>query len=200
MPEPSTNRPRIGDFRTPPENSPRKTAVPASAVTDTVVPAPQADAPAPDPETATPSVDDTPRGRYRRRLAEAAIPWAEAMAIYDAVIEKGYYEEFVKVGQHKAVLRTRLYDDTLRLQSALESARPTLVVTQEDMITRYNLAASLYAWKGDKLAHTNDDDFDKILDLIKKMPSPVFSLLAQKLAEFDRKTMLVFSEGATDSF
>lgn len=193
MPEPSTSRPRIGDFRSKPENAPRTTTVtpaeppPTASATDasTVPPAP---------------VEDTPKERYRKRLEEAKISWSEAAAIYDAVIEKGYYQEFVKVGQHKAVFRTRLYDDTLRLQAALESARPTLVVTQEDMITRYNLAASIYEWKGDKLPHANDDDFDKILDLLKKMPGPLFSLLAQKLAEFDRKTMLIFSEGATDSF
>lgn len=200
MPEPSTNRPRIGDFRSKPENAPRVTA-----------PAAPAEPKSPPPSTTTPETptseeaptttpEESPKDRYRKRLEEAKISWAEAASIYDAVIEKGYYQEFVKVGQHRAVFRTRLYDDTLRLQSALEAARPTLVVTQEDMITRYNLAASLYEWKGEKIPHTNDDDFDKVLDLLKKMPGPLFSLLAQKLAEFDRKTMLVFSDGATDSF
>lgn len=195
MPDPSPNRPRIGDFRSKPDNAPRVTA-PAPAPAPTPAPS-DAEKPA---ETDAPPETVTPRDLYRKRLAEAKISLTDAAAIYDAVIEKGYYQEFVKIGSHKAILRTRLYDDTLRLQAALEAARPSLVVTQEDMITRYNLAASLYMWKGETLPHNNDDDFDKVLELIKKLPGPLYSLLAQRLAEFDRKTMLVFSDGATDSF
>jgi hypothetical protein len=198
-----TNRPRIGDFRSVPENAPRTTPVPSTPPAAEPAPTPPENGSvAPTGELATTKIpaEMTPRERYQQRLADAKISLTEAAAIYDAIIEKGYYEEFVNVGKTRAVFRTRLYDDTLRLQQALEAARPSLVVTQEDMITRYNLAASLYAWKGETFKHENDDDFDKILEKIKKMPGPLFSLLAQKLAEFDQKTMVIFSDGATDSF
>lgn len=202
-------RPPVGNFRTSPENSVRESVKP-KPVAPTLIPAsmvrpPEAPPPAPPAEAEAPKdepeADLTPRELYQKRLTEAGIELAVANSIFDAVMSKGYYEEYIDIGGRRAaVLRTRLYDDHLRLQNALELQRPTLVLTQEDMITRYNLAASLYEWRGRALAHDTDDDFDKVLTLIKKLPAPVYSMLAQRLATFDRKVMTVFSDGAADSF
>ena len=206
-------RPPVGNFRSAPGNSARKdppaeTQKPSAPV---FVPA-KAPPPAPPPvaadepdapEESKPDVDEaplTPREAYEKRLEAAGISREVANSIFDAVMSKDYYEEYIRVGENRAVLRTRMYEDHLRLQTALELQRPGLVLSQEDMITRYNLAASLYEWRGKVLKHDNDDDFDKVLNIIKRMPAPVYSLLSQKLAEFDRKVMTVFSDGATDSF
>lgn len=203
------NRPRIGDFRSKPDNAPRKSnpeppkpaaeapKPPPAAEPAAAKPAEGVEAPTPD---APPEETLTPKERYIKRLEEAEIPLETARAIFDAVISKGYYEEYVYVGPQRATLRTRLYDDHLRLQTAMEMTRPGLVLSQEDMITRYNLAASLYEWRGKAYKHDTDDDFDAVMTEIKRMPAPLYSLMAQRLAEFDRKVMLVFSEGATDSF
>ena len=205
-------RPPVGNFRSAPGNAPRKDPpkdVPAKeSVVPTFIPAKMVSpAPAPDvddepaPEKAAePEVELTPKERYEKRLEDAQISREVANAIFDAVMSKDYYEEYIKVGEQRAVFRTRMYEDHLRLQTALELQRPGLVLSQEDMITRYNLAASLYEWRGKPLKHDSDDDFDKVLNIIKRMPAPVYSLLAQKLAEFDQKVMTVFSDGATDSF
>ena len=199
------NRPRVGDFRSPPGNEPR-TSPPAespktkSAETTLAPPAPATPEPDETPEAEKPPAELTAKERYLKRLEENKIPRETAAAIYDAVIEKGYYEEYITIGKHKAVFRTRLYDDTLRLQTALEATRPALVVTQEDMITRYNLASSLYAWRGTAYSHETDEEFDKVMAVVKKLSAPLYSLMVQKLAEFDHKVMTIFSEGATDSF
>jgi hypothetical protein len=194
------SRPRIGDFRSKPDNAPRKAApeVAAGKAEDGVKDAPVEDKASEDAEKT--EAEMTPKERYAQRLKDANIPLHIAQAIFDAVVSKGYYEEYVKVGAGRATLRTRLYDDHLRLQTALEAARPGLVLTQEDMITRYNLAASLYEWKGKAYKHDTDDDFDAVMDEVKRLPAPIYSLMVQRLAEFDRKVMLVFSDGATDSF
>ncbi len=135
-----------------------------------------------------------------KRLEEAEIPLEIAASIFDAVLEKGYYEEYVSVGKQKAVFRTRQYEDAQRLQVALEARRPTMVVTQEDMINKYNLAASLHMWKGVVIKRETDDDFDKALAAVHKMPAPLVSLLMGCLMKFDRKTLTVFSDGANDFF
>ena len=163
-------------------------------------PAPDVDDEATPEEGPEPEAELTPKERYEKRLEDAKITRQVANAIFDAVMSKDYYEEYIKIGENRAVFRTRMYEDHLRLQTALELQRPGLVLSQEDMITRYNLAASLYEWRGKALKHDSDDDFDKVLNIIKRMPAPVYSLLAQKLAEFDQKVMTVFSDGATDSF
>lgn len=138
---------------------------------------------------------------YLERLKEAKITLQEAMAIYDAVLTKGYYEEYVRLrGNRRAVFRTRQYEDNLRLQTILELQRPQLIINQEDLITRYNLAASLYEWDGKVLKHETDADFDAVLAMIRRMPGPLFTLLSRELAKFDQKIMLVFSDGATENF
>lgn len=205
------NRPRIGDFRSKPDNAPRKPnpdpprpaaevakAQPSNAPTPTTAPAEKPTQKDDPPAEVEPTL--TPKERYAKRLEDEGISVDVARAIFDAVISKGYYEEYVHVGSQRATLRTRLYDDHLRLQTALEMTRPGLVLSQEDMITRYNLAASLYEWRGKAYKHDTDDDFDAVMLEIKRMPAPLYSLLVQKLSDFDRKVMLVFSEGATDSF
>ena len=217
---PDTPRPSPGNYRSTPGNELRKDPTPearppiiGAGASPTFIPASMSNPSAPKPPPPPAAKDDakesaegedvvelTPAEAYAERLAEAKISRTEANSIFDAVMSKDYYEEYVKIGSNRAVFRSRMYEDHLRLQTALELQRPGLVISQEDMITRYNLAASLYEWRGEALPHNDDADFDKILNIIKKMPGPVYSLLAQKLAVFDQKVMLVFSEGATDSF
>lgn len=194
-----TTKPVIGDFRSTPDNKPRVEA-PAEipeppAVTDAdvseVVKELQEEA------------DRTPVERYRARLKAAGVTLDEAEGIFDAVFTKGYYEEYVKLGRgqsRRGVFRTRQHEDTLRVQKALELEQPSLNVTQNALINRYNLAASLYEWDGRALKHDTDQDFDALLNLVRRLPDPIVSLLTQELAKFDRKTLVVFSDGAVENF
>lgn len=143
----------------------------------------------------------TPAEKYRELLKERNIALDEADAIYDAVLSKGYYEEYVRLrGNHRAVFRTRQYSDNLRLQTALEMGKPQLVLSQDELITRYNLAASLFEWDGKPLKHDTEADFDAVMSLIQKMPAPLYSVLARELSKFDAKMMAIFSEGAEQNF
>jgi len=199
-------RPVIGDFR------PSTNAAPRSSEA--------ASPPAPAPVSETPSTEDllkktaeelkaldaaqkalTPAERYAARLKDAGVSQNVATAIYDAVLTKGFYEEYVRLGKTgRAVFRTRMYEDALRLQTALERERPQLAMNQDDLITRYNLAASLSEWRGTVIPHNTDADFDAALTLVRRLPAPLFSLLATELAKFDQKTLVVFSEGAAENF
>lgn len=142
----------------------------------------------------------SPSERYQKRLEEAKLPLATARHIFDQVLTHGFYEETVVIGPVRATLRTRVYDDTLRLQRALEMEKPQLMMSQEELVTRYNLAASLYVWNGKPVPHDTDADFEKALKLVRGMPSPLFSVVARELFKFDQKIMLAFSEGAVESF
>jgi len=194
-------QPVIGDFRSLANNQPREdppTNDEAPAATDA------------DTKTAVEAVQKatedeiklTPAERYKKRLAAMEIDPAEAEGIFDAVLSKGYYDEYVHLGKtnKRAVFRTRQYEDTLRLQRALELERPGLNISQDDLITRYNLAASLYEWDGKDLEHETEKDFEELLKLVRRLPAPVYSLLTNELAKFDRKTMVVFSDGAVENF
>jgi hypothetical protein len=129
------------------------------------------------------------------------ISLAEAETIYDGVLTKGYYEEYIRIrGNNRAVFRTRTYEDHLRLQTVLEMQKPQLVISQDELITRYNMAASLYEWAGNTLKHDSEDDFDAVMKLIRKLPGPLFTVLSRELSKFDAKVMAVFDEGADENF
>src|ERR1035437_1989401 len=99
-----TDRPIIGDFKSKPGNTPRVAApAPAPVVAPTATPAPA-------PE-GTPEEELTPVERYRQRLERVKISLVHALEIYDAVFDKGYYEEYVRIRSKRAVLRTRSYED-----------------------------------------------------------------------------------------
>lgn len=187
-------RPTIGDFRTPANNPPRETAPVTEKVESAETLTKQA-------EALQNSVRDlTPAEQYVARLKEAGIPLKEAQGIFDAVLSKGYYEEYIHIRQQRATFRTRTYEDHLRLQTAIELQQPRLAISQDDLITRYNLAASLFEWQGKAIPHEKESDIDDVMRLIRAWPGPVFSLVCRELAKFDSKIMLVFSEGATESF
>jgi hypothetical protein len=193
-------RPTIGDFRGVEQNKPRPPPAPEqtteekeeTAKDEAVV---SAEAMVADLEFLTPVE------RYRARLKEMKIDLKDAEHIYDAVLANGFYEEYVRLrGNRRAVFRTRSYEDHLRLQTILELQRPQLAISQDELITRYNLAASLFEWDGKPLKHGTDEDFDAVLALIRKFPGPVFSVLARELSKFDAKVMAVFDEGADENF
>lgn len=144
--------------------------------------------------------------RYRRRLKLAGIAETEAMAIVDAVLTQGYYEEYVYIRTKRATLRTRLYEDSLRLQTALEdNAHLQLRISQDELVTRHNLAGSLVEWAGVAVPRggtpvETEQRFKDALLAIPRMAGPVVQLLVEKLGRFDHKVSLVFSEGCTDIF
>lgn len=203
-------RPTIGDFRGTDTNKPRPPPVPEETAPKDPAPieakqpssAPEAEPEPSAAEAATKNLDFlTPAERYRERLKQMKIDLKEAEAIYDGVLTKGYYEEYVRLrGNNRAVFRTRMYEDHLRLQTILEMQKPQLAISQDELITRYNLASSLYEWEGKQLKHETDEDFDTIMKLVKKFPGPIFTVLSRELAKFDSKVMAVFDEGADENF
>lgn len=199
-------RPTIGDFRGNEQNKPRPPPQQNDAETPATVPA-EPEEVSPDVATSVASavVKDMdfilPAEKYRERLKAMKIELKDAEAIYDGVLTKGYYEEYVRLrGNQRAVFRTRMYEDHLRLQTILEMQKPQLAISQDELITRYNLAASLYEWNGKQLKHDSDEDFDKVMALVKKLPGPLFTVLSRELSKFDAKVMAVFDEGADENF
>jgi hypothetical protein len=196
-------RPTIGDFRGAEQNKPRPPPPPEPGEKEEEAETPEAPKEAEATAgTALPDLDFlTPAEKYRERLKGMKIDLKEAEGIYDAVLSKGYYEEYVRLrGNRRAVFRTRAYEDHLRLQTVLEMQKPQLAISQDELITRYNLAASLFEWDGKPLKHDTDEDFDALLLLLRRLPGPLFSVLARELSKFDTKIMAVFDEGADENF
>ena len=183
------DRPTLGDVRGPKENAVRETPPPVKEGTSEASPKDSA-------------VDLTPVEIYRTRLKEAKIDEKEALVIIDALVSKGYYEEFFHLGTKKGTFRTRSYGATLRLQAELEFRRPQQQGVVDEIISRYNLASSLVEWNGNKYAHETDEEFEKTLLSFKDLGAPLVSFMFNRLAKFDYKISVIFSDedGATALF
>ena len=181
---------KVGDFKSSGNAEARKTreAKPKAA--------PEATAPA------EADVKKTQVEIYKERLESAGITASEANAIFDDVINKGYYQETASIRGRKAIFRTRSYEDHVRSLGAVEVQSPRFQATQEELQARHNLAASLVEWNGTlfKKGGASDVEFAEAMQAIRKMASPVYSLLLAALVRFDAKVYVVFSDGAAESF
>ena len=185
------DRPTIGALRSKPGNEPRVPAPPEKT-----------DEPETKKEEEEPKeLAKTPAEEYRERLKKSDISFEEATQIFDDVMDKGYHEVVVKLGKHgRAVFHTRQYSDHTRLQDQIERLAPKFAMITDDVINRYNLAASLHEWRGKIIPHNDEKDFAAALDLVFKMPGPAYALLVNELAKIDAKVMVIFSNGAAENF
>lgn len=213
------SKPIIGDFRSPAGNAPR--AAPAPTLDPAVPSKPEhgtianpaayesakangvitelsaAPAPGAFETTATPEKELTPAEAYQKRLQEAGIDLYQARSIIDAIIVNGFHEESFTLAGRKGTFRTRSYADQMRVSKQLELENPATGYAQSDLIVRYNLAASLVEWAGHKYA---SNLFEERLLALTGFSGPLVNLLSRELSKFDAKMMLIFSDGAIDSF
>jgi hypothetical protein len=149
---------------------------------------------------------------YAKFLEEQKIEQSKAAEIVDDLLTKGYHEEeYPLTKRTNVVLRTREHLDTLRLHAAIQAQQPVYQDVQQEIVIRYNLAASLAAITGpngrrfsfstteteEKEAHKF---FDERLRYIERMPGALFAKISIKLAEFDRLILAVMREGVAEHF
>lgn len=229
--EEAGDRPRIGDFTRPADPKAKDQRPPVKKET----PTPTAAATA--PETSTePEVDSKfvrpetdaerdaqdrvslfqemqdallPVTDYKKYLKDQKIEESEAADIVDNLMMKGFHEERFELSKRLTVtLRTRTQQDVIRLQTAMQVQRPLFQDTMNELIIRYNMAASLssfgdtgFQFPPDTASVTDADKlFDIRLTFVEKMPSAVFTKLSIKLAKFDQRIAAVMREGVAENF
>jgi hypothetical protein len=146
---------------------------------------------------------------YKKFLADHKISEEKAARIVDDLMTKGFYEEEYPLStKYKVTLRTRERRDGIRLQGVLNARMPLLQTGMDELTTRYNLAASLAEYNGKRYNFPQPDTpakdveqfFDVRMQVIEKLPDPVFYKLTQKLANFDRMLAAVMREGVAENF
>jgi len=147
---------------------------------------------------------------YREGLEKAGIPLEKARAILDAVIfQNCYTEDLVILGRLKVGIRTRVYEDLQRIMQALESEAPAFSVHTDDLVARYNVAASLAYYQDTRFVFPDPstasfqeltDAFDKRMKFLMSLSTPVISSLINAVNKFDQVMAAVFSEGAPEDF
>lgn len=197
---------KIGDFSTP--IAPRKTsdaALPASPK-DTQLAGAEA---AIDKEAAQVEQTLGPLEAYEKRLKEIGVTREDAASMVDTLLERGYWSEDVAITSRiKARFRTRQYRDVERLRNYIEVVRPQHPDYYNDILWKYQLAASIEMYKTTVFKHPSRNDskdeveklFQARLTFVDEMGDPMFRMLGIKLAKFDEKVRNVFEEGAIEVF
>ena len=161
-------------------------------------------------EKAKAAVGDTqnPALSYQERLRKAGITEEHARRVVDTVlIGEQYLHEVDLTPNLTVVFTTRVYKDTQRVSRVLEAEAPTFDMHVNDLIARYNLAASLHQYGSTRFSPRNPDDdekdveaFDERLRFIMRLPEVAVRRLFDELNKFDREINVIFSEGVVQDF
>lgn len=122
----------------------------------------------------------------------------QAMTIVSGVFDNGYYEKvYPVVGTATVTLRTRKTEDQDRLLQRIEADNPQFPASVSQLVSKYNLAASMVDYRGVNL---ENEDFKTRYKRVCEFPENIFRVLCTKLARFDDMVMDVMDEGAIANF
>jgi hypothetical protein len=214
-------RPRIGDFTRPGDKTPE----PPPSTKEATPPAATEKEPAasftPPPTESEEEAQErltgfdkmqaalTPITDYKKFLKQQGITEDKATVIVDDLLVKSAYQETFHLSKSISIdLRTRQQDDLLRLQAAMKAQRPVYDDAIDELVTRYNMAASLVRYHETTFefpmpgadSKVREGLFDKRLEYVENLPAPVFSAISTKLAKFDWVVMAVMQEGVAENF
>lgn len=117
----------------------------------------------------------------------------ELEQIFDELMFNGSYSEEVKIGKRLSVtLKTRNGKDAREIMNILDKAGYSLGLTVESIRSLYNLAQSAVIVNGKDIS---GETFDKKVELIEQMPTPVISSMILCLMKFDRKVEAAVRHG-----
>lgn len=147
--------------------------------------------------------------QYLKNLADRKIEIKEARHVMEQMVTKGYYEESFKIGPATLTLRTRVYEDMMRSQRMLEVERPEYATAVQELLNRYNTAASLVRYGDHYFEHVDpmtasEEDMDKAFEprlrFLRRQPQYVTLKMQQFCFDFDQKMIAIFGEGAPQDF
>lgn len=144
--------------------------------------------------------------QYKEGLDAVSLDITGARAIMEGILIKNFYEESYRVGPLPVKLRTRTYSDTLRAQQHLEVENPTYNMSVNDLVARYNVAASLSQYGDRKFEFPEEAGaevekaFQQRLAFVMARPAIVMAKLMELVYKFDIKMAAVFAEGAPQDF
>ncbi len=118
---------------------------------------------------------------------------ADLEQIFDSLMFDGSYTEEVKIGKRLSVtLKTRTGKDAREVMTLLDKSGYNLGLTVESIRALYNLVQSAVIVNGKDIS---GEGFDKKMELIEEMPTPVISAMMIALVKFDRKVEAAVRHG-----
>jgi len=117
----------------------------------------------------------------------------ELEQLFDELMFDGSYSEEVKIGKRFTVtLKTRSGKEAREIMNILDKAGYSLGLTVESIRSLYNLAQSAVIVNSRDIS---GESFEKKVELIEQMPTPVISAMIVALMKFDRKVEAAVRHG-----
>jgi len=154
--------------------------------------------------------------RWRKNLADVRLTEAEAEAILDDVLTKGYWAKSYSLlrGRVQVTFRTRDVYHQRRVANAVDQFRLPTPDKTAAVYVSYNLAGSLAAidargFPAKALNHPDpyrakpeeiETAFNERLAYVEKLPGPLLGALTQALGHFETLVNAALSEGAPEGF
>lgn len=149
-------------------------------------------------EKAVNELEQAPEMTYDEKLKAHGITKEQVVEILDAMFTRGFFEKTYKMsGNIFVTFRTRKSEDQDRLLQRLEAESPQFPATVSNLVSKYNLAASLWRYKEQEFGAM---EFKARYDYVSSLPDIVFRLLCVKLSKFDQMMLDVMDEGAIANF
>lgn len=199
---------KIGDF-TQPVVSPAKPASKATTPPPAKIPVGPDEAALGD-EAAAVEAELVPMRTYEDQLRDAGVTRERAAQMVDAIMERGYWAEDVKITKSTSVrFRTRSSRDRTRAMERVEVAKPSFDAHYYDLMNKLLLAASLEAFGKIKFDHpgpgAKPEDVEKAFEarfsyVDAVMAEPAYALLLRAFLKFDEKVRVVTAEGVVENF
>jgi len=146
---------------------------------------------------------------YEDRVKAFDMTLDDAMYVVDSLVTNGEYRETVKLSKKLEVVigtRDTRYNSYLSKIIDLEGPKRTGRLNQ--LMTEYQLAGSLVSFGKTTLPELktsqSDKEWEEVVEVrvgfIRQLQGPIFLTLCNKLAKFDSKMMIVFSDGYDENF
>ena len=155
----------------------------------------------------TPLTAEQKSKMYEVGLKNAGVTKEKARRVMDNTMLEGYHEEEYTIGgRFKLKLRTRNYNDVQRALRFAEAEAPRLPLHIDDILCRYNLAASLSQYHEtsfnfpEKGTKEIEAAFDERYEFIMQLATPVAGRLNSCLMEFDTMMNAILADGAPENF
>jgi hypothetical protein len=143
----------------------------------------------------------TPHEEYLEALKAINVTPDQAANIVDSLIIQGFYEEtFLLNKKFPVKFRSRDQGSNQRIDRALADHKPEYNSSYMTLVVTHNIAASLVQYgKFICQPYVSDEEFDKTLKMVQKIPQPIFQLLVEQLSKFDQKLLTVSNSAAVIS-
>lgn len=130
--------------------------------------------------------EKTEEQEWLETAKELKLSREKATHIVNEIFSKGEYTESFKLpGNIMLTLKTRSGEDVERLVDSIHQHNPRAMEVYNDTVFIHNAAASIVKYGKKEFKHDTNEDHEKNIKWIRKLPEPVLRVISKILQRFE---------------